>query len=115
MSSASSGPIDLPKGALAVVGAVGRFPGSRDVAELWDNLCSGREGVRFFKPEELDPSIPVAVRSDRNYIRARGVIEDCDKFDASFFGITPIEAQVMDPQRPQANCTSGSVDLSVHI
>lgn len=90
---------DLPEGALAVVGLVGRFPGAASVDELWENLCAGREGVRFFKPEELDPSIPAAMRSNPNYVRARGIIDDCDKFDADFFGIAPLEAQVMDPQQ----------------
>ncbi len=89
----------LPEGALAVVGLAGRFPGAGSVDELWENLCAGREGVRFFKPEELDPSIPVSVRADPKYVRARGIIEDCDKFDAGFFDISPLEAQIMDPQQ----------------
>ena len=97
--SARSAPNDLPKGALAVVGLVGRFPGARSVDELWKNLCAGREGVRFFKPDELDPSISASLRSNPNYVPARGIIEDCDKFDASFFDITPLEAQIMDPQQ----------------
>ena len=90
---------DMPTNALAVVGMAGRFPGARDVDQFWENLCAGREGVRFFRPEDLDPSIPAEVRSDPAYVRARGVIEDCDKFDAGFFGVTPLEAQVMDPQQ----------------
>ena len=85
----------LPAGALAVVGMVGRFPGARSVQEFWDMLCAGREGVQFFRPEELDPSVPEALRTDPAYIRAKGVLEDSDKFDADFFGIPPLEAQVI--------------------
>lgn len=84
---------------IAIVGMAGRFPGARNVDEFWDNLCAGREGVRFFSHEEIDPSVPETIRSDPNYVRARGVIDDCDKFDASFFGIGPVEAQIMDPQQ----------------
>ena len=97
--SVNSGPISLPKGALAVVGLAGRFPGARDVDELWENLCAGREGVHFFGPDELDPSIPISLRSDPNYVQAKGIIEDYDKFDAGFFNVNPLEAQIMDPQQ----------------
>ena len=90
---------NLPKGALAVVGLAGRFPGAQDVNALWANLCAGREGVHFFEPGELDPSIPVALYSDPNYVRARGIIDDYDKFDAGFFNVNPLEAQIMDPQQ----------------
>ena len=83
--SAGTESSELPRSALAVVGLVGRFPGARSVDELWENLCAGREGVHFFKPEELDRSIPLSVRSDPAYVAARGIIEDYDKFDASFF------------------------------
>ena len=96
--SSGSGSIDLPKGALAVVGMVGRFPGASSVEGLWANLCAGHEAVRFFEPGELDPSIPASLRSDPNYVPAKGVVEDFDKFDAGFFGVNPMEAQVMDPQ-----------------
>ncbi|MFN0041077.1 MAG: aminotransferase class III-fold pyridoxal phosphate-dependent enzyme [Burkholderiales bacterium] len=90
---------DLSAGALAVVGMAARFPGAGDVDQFWENLCTGKEGVRFFRPEDLDPSIPAALRSDPAYVPARGVIDECDKFDAAFFGISPLEAQVMDPQQ----------------
>jgi acyl transferase domain-containing protein len=89
----------LPAGALAVVGMVGRFPGARNVDEFWRNLCAGKEGVSFFTPEELDPVIPAALRTDPAYVRAKGIVDDCDKFDANFFNIPALEAQVMDPQQ----------------
>ena len=84
--------------AIAVVGMVGRFPGAPDVASFWHNLCAGREGVRFFAEHEIDPAVPASLRQDAGYVRAKGVIDDCDKFDAAFFAVTPLEAQVMDPQ-----------------
>ena len=89
----------LPEGAVAIVGMAGRFPGADSVDSFWQNLCAGREGIRFFEPAELDPSIPAELREDPDYVRARGIIDDCDKFDAAFFGIPPIEAQVLDPQQ----------------
>ena len=38
---------------VAIVGMAGRFPGARDVDELWRNLCAGLEGVTTFSDDEL--------------------------------------------------------------
>ncbi len=83
---------------IAIVGMAGRFPGARDVEAFWDNLCAGRESIRRFAPGELDPSIAAELRDDPAYVPARGVIDDVECFDAAFFGISPLEAQLMDPQ-----------------
>ena len=84
---------------IAIVGLAGRFPGARNVREFWRNVCEGRETVSFFSPEELQSAgIDPAVLADPNYIRAKGVIDDVEMFDAGFFGINPPEAEVMDPQ-----------------
>jgi acyl transferase domain-containing protein len=77
----------------------GRFPGASDIDELWEMICAGREGIRFFSDEELDSSIPEVVRREPGYVPAKGIIDDVDKFDAAFFGIPPLEAEVMDPQQ----------------
>jgi amino acid adenylation domain-containing protein len=84
---------------IAIVGMAGRFPGARDIEAFWRLLDEGREAIRFFGPEELDASIPAALRSDAQYVRARGVVDDIDLFDAGFFGIGPREAELMDPQQ----------------
>ena len=84
---------------IAIVGMVGRFPGADTIEALWRNLCEGVESITFFTPEELGPGIDERLRNDPDYVRARGLIEGADTFDAAFFGISPLEAKVMDPQQ----------------
>ncbi|MEZ4360740.1 MAG: amino acid adenylation domain-containing protein [Kofleriaceae bacterium] len=93
----AAGPADARE-PIAIVGMAGRFPGAPDVETFWKNLCDGVESIRTFAPAELDPSIPAAVRDDPAYVPARGVLEDVELFDAAFFGISPLEAQLTDPQ-----------------
>jgi acyl transferase domain-containing protein/glutamate-1-semialdehyde aminotransferase len=83
---------------IAVVGMAARFPGANTIAELWNVLIEGRETTSFFEDEELDASIPFEVRNAPNYVKARGVVENADSFDAAFFGISPKVAELMDPQ-----------------
>ncbi|WP_374567988.1 amino acid adenylation domain-containing protein [Ideonella sp.] len=92
-------PGERPRHAVAIVGMVGRFPGAENLDELWRNLCNGVESISFFAPEELGPGIDPQLRNDPDYVRARGLIEGADRFDAAFFGIGPLEAKVMDPQQ----------------
>ncbi len=84
---------------VAVIGMAGRFPGADNLEQLWRNLCNGVESITFFSPEELGPGIDESLRRDPDYIRARGMIEGAEYFDAAFFGISPLEAKVMDPQQ----------------
>ncbi|HUQ04875.1 MAG TPA: amino acid adenylation domain-containing protein, partial [Kofleriaceae bacterium] len=83
---------------IAIVGMAGRFPGAADVEAFWKNLCDGVESIRYFAPDELDPSVPAALKRDPAYIPARGVLDDVELFDAAFFGISPLEASLIDPQ-----------------
>ena len=84
---------------IAIVGMAGRFPGASTVEAFWDNLCAGRDSVSRFAADELDAGIPDAQRADPAYVPVRGVFDDVDKFDAAFFGISPKEAELMDPQQ----------------
>lgn len=84
---------------IAVIAMSGRFPGANTIEEFWDLLQTGREGISFFTKEELDPSISDEKKDDPDYVRARGIIEDVEYFDSSFFGINPRLAELMDPQQ----------------
>jgi amino acid adenylation domain-containing protein len=85
--------------AVAIVGMAGRFPGAKDVDELWDVLRTGRDTTTSFAPSEIDPLVPDAQKHDAAYVRRRGILAGADGFDAPFFGISPKEAEVMDPQQ----------------
>ncbi|BAU54962.1 type I polyketide synthase [Mucilaginibacter gotjawali] len=84
---------------IAIIGMAGRFPGSNTIDEFWDMLTEGRETISFFSDAELDPSISSATKNDPAYVKARGVIEKADEFDAEFFGFNPRSAEMMDPQQ----------------
>ena len=88
-----------PDADVAVIGMAGRFPGASTIDALWDLLKEGKETTRFFSDSELDPSIPASLTHDPLYVKARGVIDQVDQFDAHFFGLSPNVAQLMDPQQ----------------
>lgn len=89
---------DVSQG-VAIIGLAGRFPGARDVAVFWENLCAGRECLSTFSDEQLlAAGVTPAEFSDPAYVRRRAVLDDAECFDAPFFGITHREAELMDPQ-----------------
>jgi acyl transferase domain-containing protein/acyl carrier protein len=85
---------------IAVIGMSGRFPKARNIAQFWQNLSKGRECISFFSDEELlAAGVHQSTLDDPNYVKAAGYLEDADLFDAGFFGFSPREAEVMDPQQ----------------
>ncbi len=85
---------------IAIIGMAGRFPGAGDVETFWQNIIAGVESISRFTDEELECSFArrTSLKDDPNYIKARPILDDVDLFAASFFGITPKEAELMDPQ-----------------
>jgi acyl transferase domain-containing protein/NAD(P)-dependent dehydrogenase (short-subunit alcohol dehydrogenase family)/ubiquinone/menaquinone biosynthesis C-methylase UbiE/acyl carrier protein len=85
---------------IAIIGMSCRFPGARDVDEFWLILRDGRECITFFTDEEiLACGVDPALLNNPNYVRAGAVLPDIERFDASFFGFTPREAEIMDVQQ----------------
>ncbi len=85
--------------AIAVVGIAARFPGGYDANSIWQVLEAGECTATTFTREQLDPSLPVALTSSPNYVPVRGVLDDAECFDAAYFGFTPREAEILDPQQ----------------
>jgi acyl transferase domain-containing protein len=84
---------------IAVIGMSGRFPGAKDIEQFWQNLCDGVESIKFFTDEELlAKGVDAGILDDPNYVKAEAVLDDIEMFDASFFGFTPREASLIDPQ-----------------
>ncbi len=87
-------------GAVAIIGMSGRFPGAGGVEELWENLKGGVDSITSFSREELlEIGVPEAAIADPDYVPARGVIAGGSEFDAPFFGYSPREAELIDPQQ----------------
>ncbi|WP_438943382.1 type I polyketide synthase [Paenibacillus roseus] len=67
--------------------------------EFWNNLVQGKESITFFDDGELElAGIDPALLQKKNYVKAGAVLDNIDQFDASFFGFTPREAEILDPQ-----------------
>ena len=84
---------------VAIIGMSGRFPGAHNVDKFWDNLQKGVESVHFFQDKELiKAGVNPTFLENPNYVKAATVVKDIDMFDANFFGFTPREAELSDPQ-----------------
>ncbi|WP_070020535.1 type I polyketide synthase [Streptomyces nanshensis] len=85
---------------VAVVGMAGRFPGAGDVDALWSMLTAGREAVRRFSDDELRAAgVPEELAADPEYVPYGADLAGIEDFDAAFFGMTPAEARLVDPQQ----------------
>jgi phthiocerol/phenolphthiocerol synthesis type-I polyketide synthase E len=84
---------------IAIIGMAGRFPQAPNLQRFWENLCQGIESTSFFSDEELEQAgVSPELLRHPNYVKARGVLENADMFDAGFFGYSPREAELTDPQ-----------------
>jgi polyketide synthase PksN len=86
-------------GSIAVIGMSCRFPGARDHREFWRELVAGRAGSTTWSPEELRAlGVPDDLLARSGYVPQRSVVDGRAEFDAAFFGISPRDAELMDPQ-----------------
>ena len=89
---------------IAIIGMSGQFPGAKDLAELWRNLLAGRVCVTEIPRERwslegfFEPDRSKAAAEGRSYSRWGAFLDGFAEFDAGFFGFSPREALMTDPQ-----------------
>ena len=87
-------------GAIAIIGMGCRLPGADKPDQFWRNLRNGVESIQRLSAEELAAAGVTPEESTQpNYVPAKGLIDQADSFDAAFFGFSPRDAALMDPQQ----------------
>ncbi|MEV0728182.1 beta-ketoacyl synthase N-terminal-like domain-containing protein [Polymorphospora sp. NPDC050346] len=85
---------------VAVVGMAIRAPGAGNIAKFWDNVRQGVATISRFTPAELaGAGVPAHVYERPDYVPAAGVLAGADVFDAAYFGYSPRDARLLDPQQ----------------
>ena len=79
---------------VAIVGMACRFPGGDGVKEFWDLLRECRSAVTEGRPDGED--LAAGPEDGPSW---GGFLPDLDRFDAPFFRIAPVEAELLDPQQ----------------
>ncbi|WP_299608351.1 SDR family NAD(P)-dependent oxidoreductase [uncultured Aquimarina sp.] len=93
---------NLKNDPVAIIGVSGRFPGSSDINSFWNNLKENKDMISEIPSDRWDwEKYYGNPLKEKNKTRSKwgGFIKDIDKFDPLFFGISPLEAELMDPQQ----------------
>ncbi|MDE0361664.1 MAG: beta-ketoacyl synthase N-terminal-like domain-containing protein [Rhodospirillaceae bacterium] len=87
---------------VAVVGMACNFPGAPDIASFWRLLEEGGNSVLDGLPDSGPNRLEDLFKDSGNAqgaCRYCAYVEDIDRFDAGFFRISPVEAELLDPQQ----------------
>lgn len=93
LSVVTQGTADTQRQDIAIIGLAGRYPGARDAQALWQHLAAGDDLISEVTSRWEQPG-----GDDQLYARWGGLVDDFDCFDPLFFGISPRDAERMDPQ-----------------
>jgi acyl transferase domain-containing protein/NAD(P)-dependent dehydrogenase (short-subunit alcohol dehydrogenase family)/SAM-dependent methyltransferase len=86
--------------AVAVIGLSCRVPGASGADAYWRNLLSGHCAIARLDDAALATAgVGARDRNDAGVVRAFGVLDDIDRFDAALFGLPPRRAALLDPQQ----------------
>ena len=102
---------------IAIIGRAGRFPGAPDVASYWKMLSEGRSGARRLDVQELlAAGVSRRTLADPNYVRTCYPLADMECFDAEFWGFSPRDASILDPQhRHFLECAWEALEDAAHM
>jgi acyl transferase domain-containing protein/thioesterase domain-containing protein/acyl carrier protein len=87
---------------LAIIGIGCRFPGGASPESFWNMLCAGTDAIREVPSDRWSIAAhydPAPGRAGKSLSKWGGFIENIDRFDSGFFGISAREADSIDPQQ----------------
>ena len=87
---------------IAIVGMACRFPGANGLDAFWQLLEEGGNSVTEGVPGSGEGRLAEIIQDPSVQIEAcryGAFVDDIDKFDAAFFRISPVEAELLDPQQ----------------
>lgn len=87
---------------IAIVGMAAHLPDAPTVSAYWQNLRAGKSAIRKLDEVTLLAAgeSPDRMRH-RNYVPVAATLDAFEMFDADFFGLSPKESAIMDPQHRQ--------------
>ena len=90
------------EGDIAIVGMAVHLPGADNIQEFWNNLADGVESIQKLSEKELlRAGEPLHRIKNPNYVPAAAKLDNFEMFDGDFFGLSPKESAIMDPQHRQ--------------
>lgn len=88
---------------IAIIGMATKMPNANNVSEYWENLKNNIDCIKTLpvqRKEDTDEYLAyTGMDIDNIKYLEEGYIEDIDKFDYKFFGITHKDASLMDPNQ----------------
>ena len=87
---------------IAIVGMACKFPGAPDLESFWQLLVEGGNAVTEGVPGSGEGRVGEIISDSQvqnEACRYGAFVDDIDQFDASFFRISPVEAEFLDPQQ----------------
>ncbi len=84
---------------IAIVGMAVNLPGASNLSQYWENLRDGVETISKLSQTDLqDAGEELSRINHKNYVASAAKLDGYKMFDADFFGLSPKEAAIMDPQ-----------------
>ncbi|HEY3366496.1 MAG TPA: SDR family NAD(P)-dependent oxidoreductase [Symbiobacteriaceae bacterium] len=87
---------------IAIIGMSGVFPLSDDLDEFWSNQVEERSLISEVPADRWDWKACYGESGhepNKTWAKWGGFMREVDKFDSRFFGVSPREAELMDPQQ----------------
>ena len=100
--SGTTTPFETDENDIAIIGMAAHVPGAATLGQFWANLRDGSCAIRRLSPEELkEAGVPDALRLRPDYVPFGARLEKFEYFDGGFFGFSPKESAILDPQHRQ--------------